>query len=113
MGFGGMAAVLVAMVAALTVLPALLAVLGPRVDALRIPFLRRRTPVAPPAAEAPHGAWYRLARSVMRRPVAYVAVIVPLLLVARRCRSCGWSSAASTTGCCRRAPRAGSSPRRC
>ena len=36
MGFGGMARVLVAMVAALTVLPALLAVLGPRVDALRI-----------------------------------------------------------------------------
>jgi RND superfamily putative drug exporter len=82
MGFGGMAAVLVAMVGALTVLPALLAVLGPRVDSVRIPFLHRRTPVAPPAAEAPHGAWYRLARSVMRRPVAYVAVIVPLLLVA-------------------------------
>ena len=39
MGFGGMAAVLVAMVGALTVLPALLAVLGPRVDSLRIPFL--------------------------------------------------------------------------
>jgi RND superfamily putative drug exporter len=82
MGFGGMAAVLVAMVGALTVLPALLAVLGPRVDSLRIPFRHRRTPVAAPAAEAPHGAWYRLARSVMRRPVAYVAVIVPLLLVA-------------------------------
>ena len=82
MGFGGMAAVLVAMIGALTVLPALLAVLGPRVDSLRIPFLHRRTPVAPPAAEAPHGAWYRLARSVMRRPIAYVAVIVPLLLVA-------------------------------
>ena len=29
-----------------------------------------------------HGAWYRLAHSVMRRPVVYVAVIVPLLLVA-------------------------------
>ena len=82
MGFGGMAAVLVAMVGALTVLPALLAVLGPRVDSLRIPFRHRRTPVGPPTAEAPHGAWYRLARSVMRRPIAYVAVIVPLLLVA-------------------------------
>ena len=34
MGFGGMAAVLVAMLAALTVLPALLAVLGPRINAL-------------------------------------------------------------------------------
>ena len=46
MGFGGMAAVLVAMVGALTVLPALLAVLGPRVDSLRIPFLRRSAPAA-------------------------------------------------------------------
>ena len=82
MGFGGMAAVLVAMLGALTVLPALLAVLGPRVDSLRLPFRHRRSSVAPPAAGAPHGAWYRLARSVMRRPVAYVAVIVPLLLVA-------------------------------
>jgi RND superfamily putative drug exporter len=78
MGFGGMAAVLVAMVGALTVLPALLAVLGPKVDSLRLPFLRRGTP----ATTEPHGAWYRLAHSVMRRPVAYVAVIVPLLLVA-------------------------------
>jgi RND superfamily putative drug exporter len=42
MGYGGMAAVLVAMLAALTSLPALLAVLGPRINALRIPFPRRR-----------------------------------------------------------------------
>ncbi len=82
MGFGGMAAVLVAMVGALTVLPALLAVLGPRVDSLRLPFLRRPTPAGAAGAEQRHGAWYRLARSVMRRPVAYVAVIVPVLLVA-------------------------------
>jgi len=46
MGFGGMAAVLVAMVGALTVLPALLAVLGHRVDSLRLrmPNRLRRTP---------------------------------------------------------------------
>ena len=36
MGFGGMGAVLVAMVAALTLLPALLAMLGPQVDALSV-----------------------------------------------------------------------------
>ena len=88
MGFGGMAAVLVAMVGALTVLPALLAVLGHRVDSLRlrvVPARLRRTPS--------HGAptrrrltatvrWARLAHSVMRRPVVYVAVIVPMLLLA-------------------------------
>jgi RND superfamily putative drug exporter len=74
MGYGGVATVLVDMIAALTVLPALLAVLGHRVNALRI---RRSVGRAP----RPDGAWYRLAHSVMRRPVAYVAVIVIGLLV--------------------------------
>src|SRR5688572_27341501 len=42
MGFGGMSAVLIAMLAALTLLPALLAMLGTRVDAVSVrPFLRR------------------------------------------------------------------------
>ena len=84
MGFGGMAAVLVAMLGALTVLPALLAVLGHRVDSLRVRVparLRLRRGGAQAGGEH-HGAWYRLAHSVMRRPVVYVAVIVPLLLVA-------------------------------
>jgi uncharacterized membrane protein YdfJ with MMPL/SSD domain len=75
MGYGGVATVAVDMLAALTVLPALLAVLGHRVNALRI----RRSVRKPPAAEA-SGAWYRLARSVMRRPVVYVCVIVIGLL---------------------------------
>ena len=83
MGFGGMAAVLVAMVGALTVLPALLAMLGRRVDSLRVPLprWRRRRAGAVAAGEDHHGPWYRLAHSVMRRPVAYVAVIVPVLLL--------------------------------
>jgi uncharacterized membrane protein YdfJ with MMPL/SSD domain len=79
MGFGGIAAVLIAMLAALTVLPAVLAVLGPRINALSIPWLRRRPNPAAPAAES-LGVWYRVAHSVMRRPVAYVAVIVVALL---------------------------------
>ena len=75
MGYGGVATVAVDMLAALTVLPALLAVLGHRVNALRI----RRSVRKAPTAEA-SGAWYRVARSVMRRPVAYVCVIVIGLL---------------------------------
>jgi uncharacterized membrane protein YdfJ with MMPL/SSD domain len=75
MGYGGVATVLVDMLAALTVLPALLAVLGPKVNALRI-----RRSVHRPATSEASGGWYRLAHSVMRRPVAYVAVIVVLLL---------------------------------
>jgi uncharacterized membrane protein YdfJ with MMPL/SSD domain len=72
MGAGGIAAVLVAVVAALTVLPALLAVLGTRVDAL--PVRRRRRLVTDT------GAWARLARSVMRRPVLYAVGVIAVLL---------------------------------
>ncbi len=75
MGYGGVATVLVDMVAALTVLPALLAVLGPRVNALRV-----RKSVRRPRSGDSAGGWYRLARSVMRRPAAFVIVIVVLLL---------------------------------
>jgi trehalose monomycolate/heme transporter len=97
MGYGGVATVLVDMLAALTVMPALLSVLGPRVNALRVrprrraraagqPALAQQSGLAPqPAlaqqgraalADETSGAWYRLARSVMRRPVVYVVVIV-------------------------------------
>jgi trehalose monomycolate/heme transporter len=76
MGFGGVAAVAVAMVAALTLLPALLSLLGHRVDALAIrPLLRRRR-----AAASDSGRWSRLADSVMRRPVLYAVGIVAILL---------------------------------
>ncbi|MBA2769690.1 MAG: MMPL family transporter, partial [Sporichthyaceae bacterium] len=66
MGFGGMAAVLVAMVGALSVLPALLAVLGHRVDALRLP-VHRLVPqrLRRASSDERPGAWWRLAHSVM------------------------------------------------
>ncbi len=44
MGYGGVATVCVNMLAALTVMPALLAVLGPRVNALRVRRAARRPP---------------------------------------------------------------------
>jgi trehalose monomycolate/heme transporter len=75
MGYGGVATVAVDVLAALIVLPALLAVLGPRVNALRI----RRAVQRPPRDES-SGAWYRLAHSVMRRPLVYVTVITIALL---------------------------------
>ena len=75
MGYGGVATVAVDVLAALIVLPALLAVLGHRVNALRI----RRSVQSPPRDES-SGAWYRLARSVMRRPLVYVTVITIALL---------------------------------
>src|SRR5215472_8499057 len=101
MGYGGVATVLVDMLAALTLLPALLAALGPRVNALRV-----RRSVRRPAAPEASGAWYRIARSVMRRPVAYIAVIViALLAVGSPFRSIAWG------GTDARALPAGSAPR--
>jgi uncharacterized membrane protein YdfJ with MMPL/SSD domain len=87
MGFGGMSAVLVAMLAALTLLPALLAMLGPNVDALSVrPWLRRvfRRPVRA-RRHGDHsgtetGTWARIAQSVMRRPVVYTVVVVAVLV---------------------------------
>jgi len=80
MGYGGVATVLVDMLAALTVMPALLAVLGHRVNALRIRRSVRAPSGSGTSAEETSGAWYRIGRSVMRRPVAYVVVIVVALL---------------------------------
>jgi RND superfamily putative drug exporter len=87
MGYGGVAAVLVAMAAALTVLPALLTILGPRIEAGRMPWRRGSRAQAADRREAArgdlahaHGAWARLAHSVMRRPVAYLVVIVVALM---------------------------------
>ena len=84
MGFGGVTAVLVAMVGALTVMPALMAVLGQRVEALSV---RPYGPAGPGERSHPphrgrhrHGTWYRIAHSVMRRPVVYVLAIVVLLV---------------------------------
>jgi trehalose monomycolate/heme transporter len=76
MSLGGIAAVLVAMTAALTMLPATLAILGRRIEVGRMPWRRRRSARAP----GEHGAWARLARSVMRRPVAYAVTVVVVLL---------------------------------
>ncbi|GGK27929.1 hypothetical protein GCM10010124_20650 [Pilimelia terevasa] len=79
MGLGGMSAVLIAMFGALTVLPALLAVLGHRVNALRLPLGRRRAAPAAPGL-ATTGAWARIASSVMRRPVWYAVGVSAVLL---------------------------------
>jgi uncharacterized membrane protein YdfJ with MMPL/SSD domain len=76
LGYGGIAAVLVAVLAATTVLPAILVLLGRRIDAGRLPWRRHR----PVAVNNDHGAWARLAHAVMRRPVVVMVVVVTALL---------------------------------
>jgi RND superfamily putative drug exporter len=66
MGIAGAIVPLVAAALALSVLPALLAVLGPRVNALAPRRLQRAADRDARPAES--GFWYRLSRFVMRRP---------------------------------------------
>jgi RND superfamily putative drug exporter len=69
MGIGGTLVVLLAVVAALTFLPALLVALGPRIHAGRLPLSR---------ITAFDGMWHRIATWVMRRPLL---VLLPSLAV--------------------------------
>ena len=75
LAYGGLAAVGLAALLSLTLLPALLAVLGPRVDKLPVRLPRRR-------GGRPAGAgWARLAAVVLRRPVLVALPILAGLLV--------------------------------
>jgi uncharacterized membrane protein YdfJ with MMPL/SSD domain len=66
MGIGGALVTLSAGAVSLIVLPAVLVALGPRINALAPARLQRNAALAAQPAE--HGAWYRLAHGVMRRP---------------------------------------------
>jgi RND superfamily putative drug exporter len=79
MGIAGALVALVAATLALVVLPALLAVLGSRVNALAPARLQRAA--ARDARPLQSGAWYRLSRFVMRRP-GRVAVLSAAFLIA-------------------------------
>jgi uncharacterized membrane protein YdfJ with MMPL/SSD domain len=79
MGIGGVIVALAAMVVSLTVLPAVLAALGPRVNAGAPKFLRRSADAT--ARPATSGGWYRLARWVMRRPGTVALVTAGALIV--------------------------------
>ncbi len=79
MGIGGSLVALIAAAIALLVLPAILALLGSRVNALSPAFLRRRA--ERDARPAPEGFWYRLSRLVMRFPARIAAASAALLIV--------------------------------
>ena len=73
---GAILVVLVTVLAAMTLLPAVLSLLGDRVDALRLPFFGRR-----PVDEG-RGFWASVARAVMRRPGISLAATVAVLVAA-------------------------------
>jgi RND superfamily putative drug exporter len=71
MGIGGIVVVALGVVFALTFLPALLAVLGPRIESGRLP----RSP-----RSDTRGLWHRTAVRVMQRPLAFLLPTLGLLL---------------------------------
>jgi uncharacterized membrane protein YdfJ with MMPL/SSD domain len=80
MGLGGSLVALLAATVALTALPAVLTLLGTRVNSLAPPFLHRRA--ERDARPAQEGFWYRLSQFVMRRPIPIATISAVVLLVA-------------------------------
>ena len=74
---GAIVVVVVTVIAALTLLPAVLSILGDKVNAGRIPFSGRRR-----GSEAEGGFWDTLVRNVMAHPLISVIASVALLLAA-------------------------------
>ena len=81
MGLAGMIVVFMALVFGLTFLPAMLAVLGPRINKYNVRFWRRRAPAAA-GAEETSPFWRGVAQQVMRRPVAVLLPVLTALLIA-------------------------------
>lgn len=96
MGFGGVATVLVDMILALTVLPALLALMGHRVNSLSIrPALRRLHLVRSVDYGQPrpgNGFWGTVGNIVTGKPAAIYAVVIVagLLVLALPFRNISW-----------------------
>jgi RND superfamily putative drug exporter len=72
---GAIVVAIFAVLAALTLLPAILSLLGDRVNALRLPFLSRRS-------DDGGGFWSAIAHGVMAHPVISVVATVALLVAA-------------------------------
>jgi uncharacterized membrane protein YdfJ with MMPL/SSD domain len=85
MGIGGVITVVSTLLYGLTVLPAVLGMLGPRVNRLRVPLPRfLRLEDVPEEAEARRGRgmWAWIAARVMRRPILVATPVLGLLLLA-------------------------------
>ena len=86
-GIGGAVVVFIAVLAALTLLPAMLSVLGTRINALRLPLparlgrrKARNVSLANGAASEERSFWGHWAETVMRRPIL-VLLVTSLLLI--------------------------------
>ena len=78
LGLGAILVVIAALAATLTLLPAVLSLLGPRVNFLTIPFLTRFSLKGPQASAG--GFWVTIAHAVTRFPIVSILMIgVPMI----------------------------------
>jgi uncharacterized membrane protein YdfJ with MMPL/SSD domain len=93
MGYGGVIASTVAMLTALIVLPTVLRLLGPRIDALTLPRWRDPTRLATPAPQ-----WRALGRLTTRHPIPVATLVIAVLaLVAVPVSRVNWTSVDATS----------------
>ncbi len=80
LGLGAILVVITALAATLTLLPAVLALLGPKVGLLRVPFLERFSLRSPQTTD--HGFWEKVTKAVTRYPwVSILLTSVPLIVL--------------------------------
>jgi putative drug exporter of the RND superfamily len=75
LGYSAAVVVAIAILTAITLIPALLAIMGKHIDSLRVPFIK-----PPPHDHRPHG-WARWARFIGRIPIPAMLVAVAILVV--------------------------------
>ncbi len=80
-GLGGAIVVLASVLYSLTFLPAVLGMLGPRVNALSVAGLLRRLGLRGGMEDTRRSRWEQVAHAVMRRPIAVLVPVLAFLLV--------------------------------
>ena len=80
-GLGGAIVVLASVLYSLTFLPAILGMLGPRVNALSVAGLLRRLGLRGGMEDTRGSRWEQVAHAVMRRPIAVLVPVLAFLLL--------------------------------
>jgi len=80
MGIGSILVVIAAILASMTLLPAMISLLGDKVNAIRIPFIMKKQQVH--TYETDHGLWARMTRVVTKVPALSLIIAVGILLAA-------------------------------